>query len=137
MHDVLQGNCSTQPDESDFPDLKGVDLVPTSNGQCLLLSHEDLLSVISGKFWADNLYLRTTKPPDVDRAFHFPALAIVPPLSTGTKATYWTNMIFQGDGSGSTVGMGIAADTKVFVQGKLPESRYACYPASLDVSVML
>ena len=112
---VLQGNCTTQPVADDFPNINGVPLVATTKGQCFLLSHDALLGISSSSFWADNLYLRAALPEGDDRAFHFPALVSVAPQSTGTSAVYLTNMILQGDGEGSTVGIG--ADGKVFVQG--------------------
>jgi hypothetical protein len=100
-------------------------LVRTTSGQCLLLSSDDLLSITGRKFWADNLYLRTTLAPGENREFDFPALGILPTSSTGGgKASYWTNMIFQGDGRGSTVGL--AVDSKVFVQGTATRDETVC-----------
>lgn len=75
-----------------------------------------MLGIVVDKFWADNLYLRPALPPGNERQFHFPALVVVPLLSTWHHAAvYLTNMIFQGDGEGSVVGVG--ADDKVFVSG--------------------
>lgn len=112
----MQGKCTTQPKAADFTTMNGVPLVPTTTGQCFLLTYDDLLGVVGAKFWADNLYLRAALPDGLPREFHFPALAVVPPLSTGgTANVYLTNMIFQGDGEGSVVAIG--ADDKVYVQG--------------------
>lgn len=114
--DCVQGNCSTQPDAADFPGMNGIDLVPTTTGQCFLLTHDDMLGIVGHRFWADNLYLRAALPPGQDRIYHFPALVVLPTLSTGvTSGVYLTNMIFQGDGDGSVVGVG--TDDKVFVSG--------------------
>jgi hypothetical protein len=112
----VQGKCTTQPDAANFPTMNGVALVPTTSGQCLLLTNDDLLGITSGNFWADNLYLRAALPKGKERQYHFPALAVVPPqATTSTAAVFLTHMIFQGDGEGSTVGIG--ADDKVFVSG--------------------
>lgn len=111
----MQGKCTTQPDPADFPAMNGVPLVETTTGQCFLLAFDDMLGVVAPNFWGDNLYLRAAVPPGTRRITHFPALVVVPPLATGTAAVYLTNMIFQGDGEGSVVGIG--ADDKVFVQG--------------------
>jgi hypothetical protein len=112
----MQGNCTTQPDAADFPTMNGVPLVPTTSGQCLLLTNDDLLGIVSSNFWADNLYMRAALPNDTEREYHFPALAVVPPQATASIASvFLTNMIFQGDGEGSSVGIG--ADDKVFVAG--------------------
>ena len=113
---VVQGRCTTQPDAANFPGMNGVPMVATTSGQCFLLTHDDMLGVVNGQFWADNLYLRAALPEGELRQFHFPALVVVPTLSTGgIGSVYLTNMIFQGDGEGSVVGIG--ADDKVFVQG--------------------
>jgi hypothetical protein len=112
----MQGNCTTQPDAANFPNMNGVPLVPTTSGQCFLLTNDRLLRIASGNFWADNLYMRSALPNGTNRESHFPTLAVVPPQATkSTAAVFLTNMIFQGDGEGSTVG--IAADDKVFVSG--------------------
>jgi hypothetical protein len=96
--------------------MNGVPLVPTTSGQCFLLTNDDLLGITSGNFWAHNLYMRAALPNDTEREYHFPALAVVPPqATTSTAAVFLTNMIFQGDGEGSTVAIG--ADDKVFVSG--------------------
>lgn len=98
--------------------MNGIDLVPTTTGQCFLLTHDDMLGIVGAKFWADNLYLRAALPYPNPRLFHFPALAVIPPLATGGSAgVYLTNMIFQGDGEGSVVGVGV--DDKVFISGVL------------------
>ena len=120
---AVQGKCTTQPDPADFPGMNGVPLVATTTGQCFLLAHDDMLGVVTPKFWADNLYLRAALPARTKRIFHFPALVVVPPLATSTAAVYLTNMIFQGDGDGSAVG--IAADDKVYVRGA-PRPVYVC-----------
>jgi hypothetical protein len=96
--------------------MNGVPLVPTTSGQCLLHTSEDLLGVASVNFWADNLYLRATSRKSVGRDEHFPALTVAPPQAfSPISSVFLTNMIFQGDGEGSTVG--IAADEKVYVSG--------------------
>ena len=124
MH-LVQGRCATQPDAADFPGMNGVPLVATTSGQCFLLTHDDMLGVVNQRFWADNLYLRAALPEGGQRQFHFPALVVVPLLSTGgTAAVYLTNMIFQGDGEGSVVGIG--ADDSVFVQGACPCCAHTC-----------
>jgi hypothetical protein len=120
----MQGKCTTQPDTAKFPSMNGVPLVPTTSGQCLLLSSDYLLSVLSDRFWADNLYLRSAVPKGDDREYHFFTLAwlhlsgISPPTPM-----YMTHMTFQGEGKGSTVG--IDADAKVFVSG----SHHTCSAA--------
>jgi hypothetical protein len=106
----------SQPNPDNFPGMNGVMLVPTTSGQCLLLTHDDLLGVVTDRFWADNLYLRAALAKGANRTSHFPALAVVPPQATKPRALiFLTNMILQGDGEGSTVGIG--ADDKVFVSG--------------------
>jgi hypothetical protein len=119
----MQGKCTTQPDAANFPSMNGVPLVRTTTGQCLLLSYDHLMGVVSKSFWADNLYLRTALPGGDDRQYQSPWLATVTgapyghqtPDETSTAYTYLTNMIFQGDGKGSTGG--ISAGVNVFVSG--------------------
>jgi hypothetical protein len=111
----MQGKCTTQPDAANFPSMNGVPLMATTSGQCLLLSNADLLAVLSYSFWADNLYLRPALPKGYDRQSFFPVLALVAPVSAPTVPIFLTNMIFQGDGENSTVG--ISTGEKVFVSG--------------------
>jgi hypothetical protein len=119
----MQGKCTTQPDAANFPSMKGVPLVPTTSGQCLLLSYDFSLGVVLKRFWADNLYLRTALAWVDQRQWPFPFLAMVNgapfeqynPLQSNMANAYLTNMIFQGDGEAS-IG-GIDAAEKVFVSG--------------------
>jgi hypothetical protein len=111
----MQGKCTTQPDAAYFPSMNGVPLVPTTSGQCFLLTNYDL-RFGSAKFWADNLYMRVALPKGYGRQDHTPVLAQVWPAATvPTPAVFLTNMIFQGDGEGPTVG--IYTGHKLFMSG--------------------
>jgi hypothetical protein len=94
--------------------MNGVPLLDNPKGQCLLLAYDDLLGVVSPRFWAHNLYLRAATPPTTNRATHFPALVLVSPAASGDFAAYFSDIIFQGDSEGSTVALG--ADDKLFIQ---------------------
>jgi hypothetical protein len=114
----MQGKCTTQPDAANFPSLNGVPLVPTTSGQCLLLSSNYLLGMVPVSFWADNLYLRAAVPKDDDRQYPFSVLArVIFMVPFSTASVFLTNIIFQGDGEGSTIG--IDARENVFVSGSL------------------
>lgn len=85
-------------------------------GRCFLLTFDDLLAVTREQFWVDNLYLRAALPEGNLREFHFPALISVAASSSRRRPKlFFTNMTLQGDGEGSTVGIGV--DSRVFLQG--------------------
>jgi hypothetical protein len=112
----MQGECTTQPDAANFPSMNGLPLVPTTSGQCLLLSNNYLLGMVPVSFWADNLYLRSAVPQEDDKQNPFSILArVVSIVPSSTASVFLTNLIFQGDGEGSTIG--IDARENVFVSG--------------------
>lgn len=115
----IRGNCTGQPDEANFPNLTGEQpLLEVPEGRCFLLTFDDLLAVTREQFWADNLYLRAALPEGNLREFHFPALISVAASSSRRRPRlFFTNMTLQGDGEGSTVGIGV--DSRVFLQDVL------------------
>lgn len=87
----------------------------------MLLGQDDILAIVSPNLWLDSLYLRAlfeNGMDGVDREDAFISLVGVAPdgVAVGTKAVYMTNMTFQGDNAGPTVGL--FADERTYIEGK-------------------
>lgn len=115
----VQGECTGASLEN-LPELSP-GLTSLKSGQCVVLGHEDLMVIWSPDIWLDNLYLRAHYKllvTDVPREDTFISLAGLPPVEgprLGTTTRYFTNMTFQGDGKGPTVG--VFADEPTYIEG--------------------
>eukprot|EP00892_Ulva_mutabilis_P002162 jgi/Ulvmu1/11947/UM082_0026.1 len=119
----IRGNCAAPPTAGDATVLAATpgaaQLLPFRPGQCLMLTHDDLLPLFSHRVWVDNLYLRAVginmladNREDVNIV-----LAAVPPLPwplRGLARRYFTRTTFQGDGLGPTVAFW--ADENVYAE---------------------
>lgn len=114
----MQGDCAGASLD-DLPKLTP-GLAPLKLGQCVVLGHEDLMAFATPDIWVDNLYLRThfkTVKAGVTRETTFIGLAAVGPLKgprMGTATRYFTNMTFQGDDKGPT--MGLFSDEPTYIE---------------------
>lgn len=135
----VQGNCSN-PDPASVLGLSVEDaagLLPLKPFQCLLITHESVLSVNAGNVWVDNLYLRAARGPLVDSdvlAFLFTPNGLI--FNTrpawdgpqdGDVRLYVTDTVFQaarrsaagvlaGSDSGYRQGLGVFS-TSVLIDG--------------------
>jgi hypothetical protein len=116
----LQGECASEPSAELLTVPTGsADILTLKPKQCLLLASEDVFSLITSSIWLDNLYVRVIDPSDgAERKDWFPAIVAIKPAisSQNNSDLYMTNVTFQGDGLGPTVGLG-AAGANVYVQG--------------------
>eukprot|EP00892_Ulva_mutabilis_P002164 jgi/Ulvmu1/11949/UM082_0028.1 len=118
----IRGKCESPPDDNDLAVLTrtpgAVQMVPVQAGQCVIITNEDLLPILSFRFWLDNVYLRAVyhNVPN-DRAYQYISLLGLAPMRwplRGEGKRYVTRTTFQGDGTGPTVG--IWADENVYVE---------------------
>eukprot|EP00892_Ulva_mutabilis_P002848 jgi/Ulvmu1/12564/UM091_0005.1 len=122
---TFRGNCSAPPTDIDLAVLTATPgaaaLLPFTENQCLIMSHDDLFPTLSFRMWFDNLYLRAVAhnlPPDAaTRDAQYIGLAGMAPLRwplQGRGARYITRVTIQGDGLGPA--MGIWADESVYAE---------------------
>lgn len=115
----LQGDC-TEASMEHLPKL-WPSLTILKPGQCVVLGHEDIMSIWSPDIWVDNLYLRAHYKPeqtDLPREVTFLSLVGLPPVEgrrLGTTTRYFTNMTFQGDDIGPTPG--VFANEPTYIEG--------------------
>eukprot|EP00892_Ulva_mutabilis_P003267 jgi/Ulvmu1/1311/UM011_0039.1 len=95
-------------------------LIGLHAGQCLLVSHEDLLPLVGPRIWVDNLYLRVAavNEPAAKRGLSSVGLLSVPRIrddvayaEPGRALRYVTRTTMQGDGLGSSVAIWANEDT--------------------------
>lgn len=128
----MQGNCS----EADAAGALRLDaasaaeLLPLKPRQCVLLTHEPLLTITSGKVWLDNVYLQ------LRRTAVRPRMAFVAAGVAGSEEfemqqiahsdLYATNVTFHGESRGSAHAYyADATNTRAFFGGALPRHRSA------------
>ena len=83
-----------------------------------------MLPILSENIWIHNLYLRAlfeNVPVGTKREDSFITLAAVAPYNKapGTATGYFTNMTFQGDNAGPTVG--VFGDERTYIAGELSQ----------------
>lgn len=105
---TLQGSCG-DASTGGLPKLSPA-LATLGGTQCILLGQNELLPILSPNIWIDNLYPRAlfeNAPVGLKREEAYITLAGVPPYkkAPGTATRYMTNMKFQGDNAGPTVGV--------------------------------
>lgn len=116
----MQGNCS--PGETGIEELSsefqlaGDPLRTLQPNQCLIITDTDLIDVVSGPLWIDNVYVRArdtsaTSPSAEDRI-----LVSV----EGASRLYLTHSVLQGDGVGTMMGLHVYDGGQVFLQGASP-----------------
>jgi hypothetical protein len=106
--------------------LAGIPLRPLHSRQCLIITDTDLLEVVKGTLWIDNVYIRSrdttaTDPLNMERVM----------ISVhGASDVYMTHTVLQGDGSGAMTGMHVYGGGRVHIQGDLlPQNLRSMWPS--------